>query len=308
MQLSEIRQRLIDFYGNTFSEDTEFYNRVINDVYQEVCSLADWYWLKKRESKRLEGIVKDVTVTLTDGSTAVTLSSAPSTVYRYGWLAVPSTADEKGRERVYRLVELSGDAGTLDQKFIGTSGSYEVTIWNDWIYLTGDVRILSCWAVRSVDLKQELSEVSLDWWTERPANVHDYARRAPLRYAVTVDRDRHSGATTWIRFWPPLNEVVEVEYEYRLEPTDLSQDSDEPYIPKRYHGVLVAGGIMRLAKIAREDPDVVAQWQAEYDRHLRHLWRDQLASVTEPRRFGRRKRRDIRVKIVHPTASAGDWP
>jgi len=307
MQLSEIRQRLIDFYGNTFSEDTEFYNRVINDVYQEVCSLAEWHWLQRQRSWRLSGTVKTVETTLTAGSGNVTFASAPGDHYAGGWLSVPAEADQDGIERVYRLVSVSGTSGGLDQSYIGTSGAFTCHIWNDWIYEQDVETITSVVVQRNPAVSIPLTEVGPDWFAGRRSIAWRYASSQPTHYCLYRDRDRFAAAIA-LRFWPPVTQTVELQFHCRVRPAPLSADTDEPYVPERYHGVLVAGGIMRLAKIAREDPDVVAQWQAEYDRHLRHLWRDQLASVTEPRRFGRRKRKDIRVKIVHPTASAGDWP
>lgn len=123
------------------SSDTVSRNRIKRDVQmvylQEVVPFEQWKWLRGNVSLRLDSYYNTGTISVTQNSTAVTLSGASTNSKQGHYLSVV------GQAEIYKIISHSagGTAIVLDVPFIqatDTAASYR--IWNDKLPLPVDCR------------------------------------------------------------------------------------------------------------------------------------------------------------------------
>ena len=121
------------------TSDTTTLNRIkrdINIIYiNEVLPADDWYWARKPSKRIQKAMINSGSVSVTNNSTSVTLSSAPTVSYK-GMLFASDNFEE-----VYEIKAHSANstAITLDSPFQGTTNaatSYK--IWENGIVLPVD--------------------------------------------------------------------------------------------------------------------------------------------------------------------------
>ena len=137
------------------SADTTNLNRIkriINEIYTDVLSFAQWEWLRGRITLIHETALTTGTASVTEGSTSVTLSSAPA-LSRAGYLF-----SVDGSNETYRITSHTGGATSLilDYPFLGsTAATAAYKIWSDALPLPVDAR-------EAIHVAHENSTVPLD--------------------------------------------------------------------------------------------------------------------------------------------------
>ncbi len=279
MNLGDYRTRLQDFYGTQLSTDTDFLNRVINDSYMELASLADWWWLETSEILRFEGVVTAIALTATKGTADLVPATAMDTVYQHGWLA---TGDH-----TYRIDTSTGTALTIDADWIEDSGTYTAYVWNDMVTLSSDCDrpiALLCRndpnhiPVRLVD-SLEIEAIGPD--------LSNHEREFAYMYSVLRDPP-HFSSNMVLRIYPPPDEVVEYVFRYKQVPDTMANDTARTLIPDKHERCLVQFAMLKLARIVREDPDIINSLEIEYQRAYLRMVRDQSRNGRIQRRAGRR--------------------
>jgi len=248
MNLSDIRTRLSDVYGSDLSSDQPFLNRVINDAYMKLCSMCDWWWLENEWIARFEAYVKSITVSATEGSASLTASSSLDSAYEGGFLW--------SGEHLYRMDSVSGTSITIDADWIEDSGSYSVTVWNDTLTLPSNCDRVVEVLCRNAPNRKPLRMVDLSDIELYGPNVSKHKRKIADRFAIYK-----RSTTLKIRIFPPPYELAEYVVRYRVIPSELSNDSDVPLLPEKYHRMLCELAIADLLTIEREDADLIAVWQ-----------------------------------------------
>lgn len=288
MQLSEIRTRLQDIYGNTLGSNDDYYNRVINDAYHKLCAMGDWWFLEKDWVLTVNTPVTSYTpVTATLGSPTVVPSAGISFATVYGILDWVKAAD-----RTYQInAAVTATALILDSNWLdATNTAATISVWGDIFTLPTDcayVRQVSC---RGDPNHKPLQQVNLGDIEAYGPDVSDYGYEFGNRYAVFRDPDQNSTASQVLklRIFPPPDETTEYLVRYRIEPQDLSADTDVPFIPPQYHQCLVDAARLELLKIEGEDADRIQAWEQELARSVRRLFNEQAKRGKILRRFGRR--------------------
>jgi hypothetical protein len=73
-----------------------------------------------------------------------------------------------------------------------------------------------------------------------------------------------------IRVYPSPADAYTITLRYLARPTELSNDSDVPQIPKEFEEILVAGATFRILQI-KDNYDQAGVWQNKYDELLQKL-------------------------------------
>lgn len=279
MNLADYRTRLQDFYGTQLSTDDAFLNRVINDSYMELAAVADWWWLETSEILRFNAVVTAITVTATKGTADLVAATSVDTSYQYGWL---STGDY-----TYRLESATGTALTLDANWIADSGTATAYIWNDMIELASDCdRPLALLCrndpnhvpVRLVD-RMQIEMIGPD--------LSSHENEFASMYSVFRDPPYHSAAMV-LRIYPPPEETVEYWFQYKQVPSTMANDTARTLIPDKHEGCLVQFAMLKLARIVREDSDIINSLEIDYQRAYMRMVKDQNRQGRVQKRAGRR--------------------
>ena len=236
MNLSDIRTRLQDVYGSSLSSEEAFLDRIINDAYMKLCAMSDWWWLEDEWIARFEAHVKDITVTATQNSSSLTSSSTLEAAYDEGFLW--------SGEHLYRINSISQTTITIDAQWIESSGSYEVTVWNDMITLPTDCDRVVEVLCRNAPKYRPLRMVDLGDIELYGPNVSKHKRKIADRFAVFKEVGRDTGLR--MRIFPPPYELAEYVLRYRVNPSELSTDTDVPLLPEKYHRTLCVLAIADL--------------------------------------------------------------
>ncbi len=271
MNLSQIRERLQDLYGSTLVSDDTFYDRIINDSYRDLAALGDWWWLESHEILRFSAPVTAITVVAS--ADATTLDAAPSadalgTAYSYGWL---STDDY-----TYRLEGVSTSAYAIDAAWIGGSATSTVQIWNDMLTLPSDFDHIISLAPRNEPSRKPLSHVEYEDIEAFGHDVASFQAEVADRFAVFRDTAYFS-ADFRLRIFPPPDQVAEYLCRYILSPGEMTTATATTLIPGKHEGTLVALSRLNLARICREDSDVIQSLAADVADGVSRMIRDQRA-------------------------------
>jgi hypothetical protein len=287
MNLEAIRTRLEDLYGPTDTVEEEYYDRLINDAYKDLCAITNWWFLEKQTIIRTSGYKQTIEVDATLASTALTpassalLGTGDSDNYDGGWL--------KTGNHVYRILTTDNSIGDiiLDAAWIEASDSdASVDIWNDIFDLPTDFSEVISVIPRSLPGHKPLRQVdplSIDAETvETGFNATEHAEK----FCIFKETDKDTSYK--IRIYPPPDQEVEYVIKYIALPDDLASSADEALLPEKFHSVLSDFARLRLVKDRREDPDVIQNCEIEAQKGLQRLWRGQKRSSGISRKFGKK--------------------
>ena len=259
--------KLLDFadiYGAVMEElklqssDTTNLNRVkrmINMVYlNEVAPAQRWYWLVKNTAITHRNYFANGTVSVTPGSTTVTLSVAPGASDGDSGSLLNWTFSETSSNETYKITAHTALATTftIDRPYNGdldTAAEYKC--WPDFINLPTDCReTIEVWHehMRSPMIAkglQEFRQVVME-------GVKTEDR--PLYYQTTDFYDPSSGTDELetdryrqLRVWPAISQyktLIKVDYVQEIDA--LEDDGDEPLMPIEDRIVLVYGALAKL--------------------------------------------------------------
>lgn len=286
MTLGEIITRLQDVYGTTLSSSDAYYTRVVNDAYFKICAMAEWWWLENDYVVVANAPATSIVASATYTATAMHLSAAIKTTYGANtWVEAP--------ERVFKVATLSGSADTtflLDSPWIETSStSLAINVWGDTFQLPSDYDTDIAMVPRSDTTYRPLTRVTLSDIEAFGSNVFDHATEVADRYAVYANpNDTTASKSYLLRIFPPPDEITEYLLRYRMCPTTLSASTDVPYIPERYHNVLVDMAKVELFKNEGEDADRIQFAGEEAMKGLSMIMRQNSQRGPINRRAGRR--------------------
>lgn len=310
MNLEGIRTRLEDLYGPAVTDEESYYDRVINDAYKDLCAITDWWFLEKHTVITTSAYVRTVEVYVTNGSNTLDPSSSSGLFldeYDNGWL-------DSG-EHIYRILDASNSVGEIiiDSEWLEETAASalldldaEVTIWQDTFDLPTDFdRILGLYPrylpgrmpIRQVDPIDILAET-----VDVSSEASEYANKCCI-YRETDKTTRYR-----LRIHPPPSVEMEYVVRYIAVPDDLTDSSDEAYLPEKYHGVLSDYAKLRLMKDRREDADVIQNCEIEVQKGLRRLWKAQQRSSSISYKFGRRGQRRATRLDFKPTNVSSTSP
>jgi hypothetical protein len=216
------------------ASDTTTVNRIKRDTniaYEDVIARHNWWWNRSLTTVQTVARINTPTATLTQGSTSVTFSSAPSGSSLAGYKIIFGAGPE-----VY-TIQTHG-AGTanasLNIAFAGASASgASVKIWKDFIQLPSDCK--ETFIVQHQHYFQPMEACGLSDF--RHIVAQDPAREGHPIYYTTDDFD--SDGKRRLRFWPANNsQLYNIDIDYLMNFVPLALDGDEPIMPVNDRTVL----------------------------------------------------------------------
>ena len=253
--------------------------RDINLVYQQkVVPYRPWKWLLDRTDVRHLAKYTTGTISVTEGSTSATLSTAPASTVGDGGSFLNYQIKIDGYDEIYTISAHTALATALTLR----------TKFNDTTNATATFRIYK----DTIDLPTDCSEVIKVW--------HDHDRRPlellgneQLRDIMIRDpyREGYPTQASQIEFYDPTpldgetesdryrqlmlypaqnNKNIAVHVDYKREVTALSADADEPLIPIGDRIVLVYGALAR-AWVKHRSLETYALNTQEYTAKLKEM-------------------------------------
>lgn len=244
------------------SSDTTTLARIkrdINTVYADVIGRKNWWWNRSLTTLQTSAKITTGTVSVTEGSTTLTFSSAPAASVT-GWRIKLGSKNE-----VFTISSHSGGStsATLNVAWNYDNASGQTyTLYKDFISLPTDCKEtflvehqLYAGAMDATDLMKFRRIVAQAPTREGP----------PIVY--TTD-DFDSSDQRKLRFWPAVNpNPVNLNVDYIMNFTALDLDGDEPIIPLSDRNVLFYGAVW-LAKDRTTDMEGANKYLQLYEKKL----------------------------------------
>lgn len=283
MNLSDIRDRLADVYGDISGAQDTFYNRIINDAYRKLCTMADWWWLTDTAVIRSNAPVTTFTADCTQGTAEVVITSSAANFTQRSWCKAPN--------RTYQIIANSPtNTLTLDANWIdATSSPVSLVCWKDTYALSTAVRFVKQVTCRNDPNFAPLRQVPPTEIESFGTDLSDYSTEFADRYAVIMDPDATGVNDNYmIRFFPPADETAEYMVEYQVAVSDIADDTATAIIPREYDPVLVDMARLELMVVEGEDPDRIQTMQQQVNMGLTVMRKEQSRRGGVHHRFKRR--------------------
>ena len=217
----------------TDSDDNTLLGRWLNTSQRMIAGAADWPFFRATTPLIVQTVpdITTGTVSVTDGGTAATLSSAPAASTANSFIKFASSEDW------FRITaHTAATTGlTIDPVAIDTNTDATYTI-RKFFYSTSAAvdRIL---AIRQSITPYQLVEMGRDQFNEiRP---DPDATGNPKMYMLT---GLDSSGLVQFALWPTPDAEINLIIDYIAEATDLSSDSDVSIIPPKWHTSVMMEG------------------------------------------------------------------
>ncbi len=226
----------------------------INERYRDIAIQRQWRWLYKEDNILIKAPETTGTATFTKDSATV---SGTGTTFTNGSTAYVIKAD--GSPEIYTISAIGGATSiTLNDAFQDTTitgGTFK--LYQDTYVLPTDVEdLVQVWHEH---YQAPMAPVGLDNMRKAQLRFPDAEGKA---VAFTLVEDNSSG-TRRMQIYPRPDEQYLMHIKYIQRITRLSNDTDEPLIPKVYRSVLVYGACADLARY-HNDQDVAAYYESKY--------------------------------------------
>lgn len=246
MDLSTIRSQVgsIVNLDESANDLTTIYNRWINETYKRVASSANWPWLLTHDIVQTVTDITTGTVAITNGTTALEFSSAPT----------PSVATDfriqiSGSNNWYDIDSHTAGAtsATLSDNFLGdTVAAATYIVRRFWYSLSSTVD-------RIVTVTEATENTPLEYIDPRELkklfpNVETDG--IPFRYTI---EGRDSSDNWRTRFYPTPDKAINVDFWFYKEITELSANTDKPIFPTKWHEILLWGVLAWYGFLFRDD-------------------------------------------------------
>jgi hypothetical protein len=295
------------FRANEPTDGTSDFDSValqyLNRAYQGIWSggseldpsiMEVWWWLRKDDQGvlTLNPVTDTGTIAVTNNSTTITFSSAPSASQAGSHFKVNDHAD------VFIISSHSGGAtsATIESVYTGSTDSaasfkafkLDYDLASDVLYLTSPF-------IAFQDGRKEIPVIPLDILRSKwPLN--ETGSGVPRNAAWLGERKvrfSHYGGLT-------STDLIKLDYEYIHEPSDLADSSAEPLVPRQYRKILADWATAYL--LADKDDDKATAYLRVASTGLQAMARENrkrmnLASGTE--NFGRIYPRQDELQKFH---------
>lgn len=268
------------------AEEEQYILDALNEVYDEVLSFHDWPWLIDHAHYRTWPLWEGVGDVTADNTTVANIDDPALTAdeqvaYVGGYFVGP------GRE-FHRIESITGPNDLeLAENWIGdTEPDAAIEMWQDTIPMAETVEhIISVGDPHAQTTGYQLVEQS-----EYQINQFVTDRRQPdSESLVHWSRDGLTAdGAPQIRLWPIPQGSIYLDICYKRRPPHLANAADcIPELPLRWHHVLVAGVMARLAEDDGLEANAVLRLKSEYLGMLERMVGELAKKSVVPRRYGR---------------------
>ena len=236
MTFLELRQRVAELAGldRTQTETDTRVKEWVNQTYQDVSSFYNWPWLVKRSVIQTLPDITTGTVAVTNDSTAITFSSAPSISVQDQFQI--QITDDTNWYNISSHTAASTSA-TLDVPYLGTTNGTAGYKLRKVVYsLPSSLdRVMF---IRQTDSDTKLNEIDpVTFFNQIPdPNTTGSARNY---YFQGLDTNQN-----WqIGLFPIPDAEINLLVWYFKKITEMTSDSESPDIPTKFHNILVFGAL-----------------------------------------------------------------
>lgn len=278
--ISAVREELGIQSGDTNA--TNKIKRYINMVYlNEIVPHKRWKWLYKSTQITHKAYHSVGTVSVTNGSTSVTLNTAPNATLG-SFVNYKFSVD--GDQEVYTIEThtAAGTAITLSHEYAGsTNGTANFKIWREDLPLPTDCEeTVEVWHAKYQNPLKAVGRQKLrEYQTNEPKREGFPLYTSTIDYydPTPADRESESDRYRQLRIYPSVTDTpVVINVDYLQEVSALDADSDEPVLPKSDWIVLLHGAAAYAWRGIHRDLETSNTRYAEYIRKL-----DRMAGETE---------------------------
>lgn len=231
MTFLELQERVAELAGldNTNTSDNTRIVEWINQSYQQLSAIYDWPWLIDRTIIQTQADINTGTLSVTNNSTAVTFSAAPTIVGE----AEQYMIQIDGTEEWYNLTDITTTSGTLSVPYLGTTDATAGYKLRKMYYSlpTGVDRVLS--------MQQTIDDIKLEEISTN--NFHEFF--VDPNQTDTPRSYYFNGTDTsnqyQVGFYPIPATSNNIHVQTYKKITELSAQTDEPIFPVKFHNVLV---------------------------------------------------------------------
>jgi hypothetical protein len=239
---------------------------MLNEVYRDICAKRDWSWLVKRTVINTRPKYTAGTISVTNQTTAVVLSSSPGALnFVGGELIIPGASQDA--LAVYRVANHVGTAITLDALFTdATNTAAGFRLYFDSYPLPDDTnkvlnvkRYGELLPMERVGI-EEMSAIKLSDQTEGPPEVYSV-------FDFCTPGDPTTAKMLQIHPYPDTNaHRLEIFYKQSAN-TELS-GSTRPFIPDDFAQVLIYGLLAQGYPVWLNDIERGSFYQQKYEQTL----------------------------------------
>lgn len=212
-----------------------------------------WRWLEKNQDVQTYEKITTGTVTISNNSTTVTFSSAPSSSVANYWLKV------EGYPEAIKISSHTAASTTATLNIAwrrGAVSAQSYVLWKDEIALDSDMKEV-------VQVTHEYLPVPMDMkesakFNEIRARLPEYNGHPRIGMVGDFDSDGNR-----ILRWYPASDTIRYTLHVQgvQEATRLSADADEPLMPVEDRIVLYYGGCSRAWRRERNESEANNNWQ-----------------------------------------------
>lgn len=211
-----------------------------------------WWWLEKKEDIQTLEKITTGTVTIADGSTTVTFSSAPAISVAGYYLKVSGNPD------IIKISAHTAGVATATLETAWQNGAITTlayTLWKDYASVSSTLKEIT--QVMHDRRSVPLDAVSGTRFSELRGRSPDY-NGYPIIYN---SGDFDSSGNRIIHWWPSCwDTIVTLHVEGRQEATSLTSDADEPLMPVEDRIVLFYGACSRAWARERNQNEATKNW------------------------------------------------
>jgi len=211
-----------------------------------------WWWLEKTQDIQTYAKITTGTVTIADGSTTITFSSAPASSVAGYWFKV------EGFQEVIKISSHTGGVATATLTSAWRRGAVTAegyAIWRDYLALDSDMKEVT--QITHEKMGRPMDSVNSAKFDEMRARLPDYNSHPTLFNVGDFD----SSGNRVLRWFPSCDTTQHTMHVLGVqEATRLSADGDEPLMPVEDRIVLFYGGCSRAWARERNGTEVTRNW------------------------------------------------
>jgi len=245
MDYRAIQQRVAEMLGLP-DDDSEYLDKIkswINESYHAVSSLETWPWLVENGAIQTVEEITTGTISVTEDSTTITFSSAPTPSVA-GWRIKFGSSNDWYNISTHTAAAVG--AVLANNYLEATNGTQTYTLRKVYYALPSDFEKLI--SARQAITRTKLKPVDLRLFD---ANIPDpRITRTPAFYMI-VGQD--SSQLYQMAFHPVPDDEMNIDIRYYKRTTDMSANTDVPFMPDPFRPVIVFDVLVKYGYMFIDD-------------------------------------------------------
>lgn len=214
--------------------------RWINLALQDIYSYFNWPFLRGSVTGTVQtevdvtDVTSSLTLTTVAGNSTATLSGNYATSLTGRYLQTESSLDW------YRITAHTANTASLTLEVPALYSGSALTFTARKVYYS-----LSSSVDRILSVKQNLTPMQLLDTTNEYFDSFQYLWDSLGTPRIFILMGKDSSNNWQFRLWPTPDSTLNLSVNYLQEPSDLSNNTDVPLIPKKWHSVIIEGAKWR---------------------------------------------------------------